>query len=244
MPPAVMTTLPSMTLAPRLRPLTSLRMTLLPLLMETIEKLLVLSRVIFPALAAKVAVPVTDNAPESAIAPLPVLADRVPVTVMAARSRAPAVVMVRLPPMVLAPRLRSLTSLRVTFVPLLMATVEKLLVLSRAIFAVPAVKIAVPAIDNAPESVIALLPVLAVILQAAQFMAILPRSSGPTVVIFRLPLMALTVMELRLSALLSLSVTLIPVALTDFLKSLARLRIISDCDASVALPSTAKPCSL
>ena len=77
---------------------TSLIVTLLPLVMIRVEKLLALSNVmLLAAPAAKVVVPVTDKAPESVIAP--------------------AVVTLKVPETVDAPRMIALVSVRATLRP-------------------------------------------------------------------------------------------------------------------------------
>ena len=122
---------------PRIIALVSTSVTLLPDVMETVEKLLELLRVIsLAAPATNVAAPVTIIAPLSVIAPL--------------------VVTLNVPEIVEAPRSIALISFNVTLFPETIITVEKLFEsVSAMSLATPAVNVAVPVTANAPESVIA-----------------------------------------------------------------------------------------
>ena len=86
--------------------LASTRVTLLPLVITTVEKLLPASSsvMLLPAPAAKVAVPVTARVPVSVMAPVDVTS-RVPLTVE-------------------APRMIALASVIATLLPLVITTVE------------------------------------------------------------------------------------------------------------------------
>ena len=137
--PAVVTfRVPEIVDAPRSSAFVSFSVTLFPDVITTVEKSSALSNVIlFPAPAAKVAVPVTTTAPESVIAPA-VVTESVPLTVDAPRSIA-------------------FVSVRLTLFPEVITTVEKsLLPLLRVMLLVaPDASVVVPVTVIAPLCVIA-----------------------------------------------------------------------------------------
>ena len=114
--------------APRIRAFTSVRATLLPLVMPTVLKLFaaLLRVMLLAAPAASVVTPVTVSAPLWVRAPL-VVTPKVPLTVDAARSRA-------------------LASVSSTLLPLVMPTVLKLFaaLLRVMLLAAPAARVVVP----------------------------------------------------------------------------------------------------
>ena len=154
-------------------------------------------------------VPLTSNTPVCVTLPLPLLADKLPPTVVVPTFNGPLEVTVKLPEVVSVPKVNGPASVIDTLLPVIFTAPPKVLpVLGNVTFPVPAATPVVPVTFSAPVCVTSPLPLLADKLPPT---VVVPTFNGPLEVTVRLPEV---VSVPKVSGPASVSDTLLPLVLT------------------------------